>query len=66
MFEKGKIYKSRASEDILIVDESDAGGAYHTVKGHDGVWRYARESDAGRVTGSDGMNDRRNLIPPVV
>jgi hypothetical protein len=70
MFKVGNTYKTQEGKDVKIIAESYVGTAYHCVQGDDGLtpeggWRYARKSDAGRVTGSAfDMSDPRNLIPP--
>jgi hypothetical protein len=65
MFAVGEVYKSKEGHDILITEESMVGTPYHCVMGIDGIWRYARPSDAGRVTGSAfDMSDPRNLVRP--
>jgi len=56
-------YRTKAGQWVRIVDESTLKG-YECVKGDDGIWRYNRESDRGRVTGSAfDMSDPRNLLP---
>lgn len=65
MFEVGESYKTQEGRTVKIVEEQHVGTAYHCVCGDDGVWRYARKSDAGRVTASAiDMSCPRNLIPP--
>jgi hypothetical protein len=69
-FELGKTYLTQAGERVTIIAVNDTPG-YETVQGDDplggdpkGGWRYNRESDRGRVTGSTfDMSDPRNLIP---
>jgi hypothetical protein len=65
MFMVGEVYKSKEGFDILITDEANVGTPYHCAMGIDGIWRYARQHDAGRVTGSAfDMSNPRNLVPP--
>jgi hypothetical protein len=56
-------YKTKSGKWVRIIDESTRKG-YETVKGDDDIWRYNREEDRGRVTGSPfDMSDGNNLIP---
>jgi len=56
-------YRTKAGEWVRIVDEQTLKG-YECVKGDDGIWRYNRASDRGRVTASAfDMSDPNNLIP---
>jgi len=65
MFYLYETYETLDDNKIFIVAETDVGTAYHTVQGDDGLWRYARKSDAGRVTGSCfDMTEPRNLKVP--
>lgn len=72
-FELGKTYLTQAGQPVTIKAVSNTPG-YECVQGDDlsswtpgvfkWVWRYNRESDRGRVTGSAfDMSDPRNLIP---
>lgn len=56
MFKVGHTYKTRGGKDITILSEKYPNTQYHCVEGSDGIWRYARLSDAGRTTGSHGPN----------
>lgn len=65
MFQLFETYETQEGNKVMIIAESQVGSQYHTVKGDDGVWRYARKSDAGRVTASNfDMSDPRNLVVP--
>jgi hypothetical protein len=65
MFNLYETYETLDGKKVFIVAESNVGTAYHTVQGDDGLWRYARKSDAGRVTGSVfDMSEPRNLKVP--
>lgn len=60
MFEVGKTYKTQSGNDVKIVIKNG-----DTVSGSDGIWRYDRPKDAGRVTGSAfDMSHPLNLVPP--
>lgn len=63
MFEVGCTYKTKSGKVVLIVKAEDIDGPHHAVQGDDGIWRYARRGDAGRVTGSAfDMSNPLNLI----
>ena len=65
VFEIGKAYKTQDGNDVEIQSELHYGSPYYCVQGDDGIWRYARESDCGRVTGSNfDMSDDKNLVVP--
>lgn len=65
MFDCGCSYKTQNGNTVRIDEARDIGGPYHTVMGSDGIWRYARQSDAGRVTGSNfDMSHPLNLVVP--
>ncbi len=59
--ELGKTYKTKGGSSISIVDIDNDTKGYETVLGSDGLWRYNREGDYGRVTGV-GKNFSENLI----
>lgn len=62
-FIPGKTYKTKDGRDVTITGISPTRG-YECVQGDDGIWRYNRGDDRGRVTGSAfNMSDPRNLIP---
>jgi len=69
-FELGQNYMTKNGERVTIMEVSDVRG-YECVRGNDtseesptGIWRYNREHDRGRVTGSPfDMSDQRNLTP---
>ena len=64
MFEVGEKYKTKGGTDVEIVAEGMVGGFCRIVLGSDGMWRYDREGDRGRVTGSAlDMSDPDNLVP---
>lgn len=55
-------YRTKSGKWVRIVDEKTDKG-YECVKGDDGIWRYNRASDLGRVTSSNfDMSDPNNLI----
>lgn len=63
MFHVGKIYLSKRGKAVKIMSVKHFGTSYHCVKGSDNKWRYARPSDAGRVTASAfDMSCLDNLI----
>lgn len=65
MFDCGCTYLTKNGRSVLIVEAKDIGGPYHVVLGNDGVWRYARVCDAGRVAGSNfDMSHPYNLVVP--
>lgn len=65
MFMLYETYETQEGNKVMIVEESQVGSQYHCVKGDDNIWRYARQSDAGRVTASNfDMSDPRNLVVP--
>jgi len=67
VFEVGKTYKTQEGKDVKIMQAKFINSDYHCVEGDDGVWRYARPSDAGRVTASAfDMSDPRNLVVPTI
>ena len=73
-FEVGKTYLTQEGKSVTIKAKTTVPG-YECVQGDDlakcpergvftWIWRYNRESDRGRVTGSAfDMSDPRNLIP---
>jgi hypothetical protein len=65
MFLLYESYQTQEGKTVMIVDESQVGTQYHCVKGNDGPWRYARQSDAGRCTASAfDMSCPQNLVVP--
>jgi hypothetical protein len=65
MFDCGCSYQTKTGKWVQIVKARDIGGPYHVVMGKDGIWRYARPGDAGRVTGSNfDMSHPANLVVP--
>lgn len=63
-FVLGQTYSTKSGDVVTIIDEHCKDDPYWTVLGSDDLWRYNRESDRGRVTGSPfDMSDFRNLIP---
>lgn len=70
-FVVGRTYKTQAGDDVTITAESTRHPGYECVQGDDrltpeGGWRYNRESDRGRCTGSAfDMSDPRNLVPEI-
>lgn len=62
-FKQGHTYTTREGNAVVIEKEYPLLG-YEQVRGRDGICRYNRESDRGRVTGSafDG-SDKLNLVP---
>ncbi len=64
----GQTYLTREARLVLLVKRGEPpNGILECVKGSDGIHRYDRDSDRGRVTGSafDG-SDSQNLIPLAV
>lgn len=67
-FELGKTYKRRDGKEVTIIKVSNQRG-YETVQGDDGDhpesgYRYNRDSDRGRCTGTAGdFSDPCNLLP---
>lgn len=60
----GQSYQTKAGTTITITEEANRNNSYWCCRGSDGIWRYNRESDRGRVTASPfDMSDPRNLIP---
>ncbi len=57
----GQAYKTKAGESVKIIEEIKTPGHEH-VKGDDGICRYQREVDRGRVTGTNDA-DQRDLVP---
>jgi hypothetical protein len=47
-FKVGSLYNTKSGKLVKIVIRSD-----DTVCGNDGIWRYDREGDTGRVTGTN-------------
>lgn len=65
MFYLYETYDTLDGQRVMIVEEGQVGTQYHWVRGNDGICRYARQSDAGRVTASNfNMSDPRNLVVP--
>lgn len=63
MFFVGQTYYTQEGKLIRILSDCrDYKGAYDTVYGSDGIWRYDRRKDRGRVTGTP-PGDPRNLKP---
>lgn len=64
MFVVGEVYKTVEGQDVRIIAESrDYKNYYGCVKGDDGIWRYDRRNDRGRVTGRTNYCPM-NLVPP--
>lgn len=62
----GKTYMTAEGKKVTFTQEAHIGTQYHCGLGDDGIWRYLRESDFGRVTASAfDMSDRRNIIVEV-
>ena len=65
MFQLYETYETQEGNKVFIVEEGQVGTQYHWVRGDDNICRYARKSDAGRVTASNfDMSDPRNLVVP--
>ena len=63
-FTLGKTYKTQGGDAVLIIAVSDKHVNYATVQGDDGLWRYNRPDDRGRVTASAfDMSEPLNLVP---
>lgn len=65
-FVVGQTYQTKGGKSVTITeDNSDRiGPSYWCIRGDDDIWRYNRESDRGRVTGSAfDMSDPLNLVP---
>lgn len=64
MFLVGMTYKTKYGRLVKIVKSKYAGSLYACVQGDDGIWRYDRDGDVGRVTGSNhNMSHPNNLMP---
>lgn len=62
-FEVGNTYKTFGGSMVKMVERKDMSG-YEAILGKDGMWRYNRSSDRGRVTGSaHDFSCPDNLIP---
>ncbi len=60
----GEKYQTQDGESVTVVSEMYAHTAYWCIEGSDGIWRYNRESDRGRVTASNfDMSCPQNLVP---
>lgn len=63
-FEVGNRYRTTAGKLVKLVERKDRENGESTVLGDDGIWRYNREFDRGRVTGSPhDFSSPDNLIP---
>lgn len=59
----GESYKTQDGKNVTITEARHTPG-YECVLGDDDIWRYNREGDRGRVTGTaHDFSDPRNLIP---
>lgn len=59
----GNTYRLLSGNTVMIVEVNNKPG-YESVKGNDGAWRYNRQNDRGRVTGSPhDFSEPRNIIP---
>lgn len=69
-FEVGQVVKTQGGDTVTVLEVKHEHREYACVRcsdvsenAPDGVWRYNRESDRGRVTGSAfDMSDPRNLV----
>lgn len=63
-FEVGNRYRTAAGKLVKLVERKDRENGESTVLGDDGIWRYNREFDRGRVTGSPhDFSNPDNLTP---
>lgn len=63
-FQVGKEYPTQGGALVTVTEEMRRGTDHACVCGSDGIWRYNRPDDRGRVTGSAfDMSDPLNLIP---
>ncbi len=49
----GRTFKMNSGGTVKIIEEINEGTNYHAGLGGDGMWRYLRKSDFGRVTASN-------------
>lgn len=49
----GQSYLTKSGRSVSIVEEKNDSRGYECAKGDDGIWRYNRDQDRGRVTGSE-------------
>jgi len=62
-FEVGNTYKSFGGQMVKMVERRDEPG-YEVILGKDDIWRYNRDADRGRVTGTaHDFSCAENLIP---
>lgn len=63
-FVVGQAYRTKSGDTVTITRELQPGTPYGCVEGSDGLWRYNREWDRGRVTASAfDMSCPMNLVP---
>lgn len=61
----GNSYKTVDGSTVTIININNESKAHVCVQGNDGIWRYNRKTDQGRVTGSsfDEPHPKNLLIP---